>query len=484
MALSRRIRRNVVDLLDSSTTIPFGERMFAAAPPAPATVFIEVPFEFTSREYACMLLHIAAGIEHALMVQYLYAGYSLGGAQVPADKAALVRQWQEAVLGIAKEEMGHLMTVQNLLRCVGGSLTLDRGDFPWDSDFYPFDFRLEPLTRKSLAKYVITESPDDGSFSGAEAELIRKLAEEDSDGKPVNRVGALYDRLIAIFQDPQMIPDSAFRDETFLYQANWDEWGRGHRVDSKHPATPGTADMLVMPVSSRSDAVKALQAVATQGESPVSAEGTASHFARFLKIFRGFPEKAEWYPARNVAVNPVTVRHPDRPDNPPGTTPISNEEASLWAHLLNVRYRNLLTTLLHTFHYPNQLVEASQFTPRGLLIHATFGEMYNLRTISEILMGMPVAKAGGQTTKNGRGPVLAGPPFQMPYNLTLPTDPVDRWNLQLELLRASGVLIEKLADVKKSPHQVYLGLLKKTDAETMDRIETVLDALPQPCQIY
>lgn len=231
MALSRRIRRHVVDLLHSSTTIPFGESIFAAAASAPAAALIEVPFEYTSREYACMLLHIAAGIEHALMVQYLYAGYSLGGAQVPADKAALVRQWQEAVLGIAKEEMGHLMTVQNLLRCVGGSLTLDRGDFPWDSDFYPFDFRLEPLTRKSLAKYVITESPDDGSFSGAEAELIRKLAEEDSDGKPVNRVGALYDRLIAIFQHPQMIPDSAFRDETFLYQANWDEWGRGHRVE-------------------------------------------------------------------------------------------------------------------------------------------------------------------------------------------------------------------------------------------------------------
>ena len=180
MALTKRVRRHILDLLDSSTTIPFGENNVAAAAAAvPKTPPIDVPFEFTAREYACMLLHIAAGIEHVLMVQYLYAGYSLGGPQIPADKAAQVRQWQDVILGIAKEEMGHLMTVQNLLRCVGGTLSLDRGDYPWDSEFYPFAFRLEPLTRKSLAKYVVTESPDDGSFHGPEADAIRKLAEED-----------------------------------------------------------------------------------------------------------------------------------------------------------------------------------------------------------------------------------------------------------------------------------------------------------------
>jgi hypothetical protein len=45
----------------------------AAAPPqAP-------PPEFTWRDYAVFLLTIAAQIEHSLMVQYLYASYSLGG---------------------------------------------------------------------------------------------------------------------------------------------------------------------------------------------------------------------------------------------------------------------------------------------------------------------------------------------------------------------------------------------------------------------
>jgi hypothetical protein len=48
-----------------------------------------------------------------------------------------VRCWQEVILGIAKEEMAHLITVQNVLRLIGGPLNLDRNDYPWDAPFYP-----------------------------------------------------------------------------------------------------------------------------------------------------------------------------------------------------------------------------------------------------------------------------------------------------------------------------------------------------------
>jgi hypothetical protein len=48
-----------------------------------------------------------------------------------------VRCRQEVILGIAKEEMAHLITVQNVLRLIGGPLNLDRNDYPWDAPFYP-----------------------------------------------------------------------------------------------------------------------------------------------------------------------------------------------------------------------------------------------------------------------------------------------------------------------------------------------------------
>ena len=89
---------------------PRPERSFeAAAPESP-------PPEFSPTDYVHFLLYIDAEIEHGLMVQYLYAAYSLGGPQVPERFRAMIRGWQEVIIGIAKEEMGHLLSVQNILQ--------------------------------------------------------------------------------------------------------------------------------------------------------------------------------------------------------------------------------------------------------------------------------------------------------------------------------------------------------------------------------
>ncbi len=198
-----------------------------------------LPRELTPRGYTILLLYVAAEIEHVLMVQYLYAAYSLGGPQVPAEERDRVARWREVILGIAKEEMGHLLTVQNLLRCLGGPLNLDREDYPWDSEYYPFPFRLEPLTRKSLAKYVYAESPGPDQWKGPEADEIKKLAEEETGGEPIHRVGELYTQLEMLFADHDALKDADFRGSTFPFQANWDEWGRGYQAGAG--ATPRAA---------------------------------------------------------------------------------------------------------------------------------------------------------------------------------------------------------------------------------------------------
>src|SRR6187402_221345 len=82
------------------------------------------------KDKAEILLHSAAEIEHALLVQYLYAAYSLkGDAELsdPAQRSA-TSTWRRAILGIAKEEMGHLMSVQNLLLFTGLQLNFERED--------------------------------------------------------------------------------------------------------------------------------------------------------------------------------------------------------------------------------------------------------------------------------------------------------------------------------------------------------------------
>ena len=106
----------------------------------PHFVGLEKPPQLSWYDYAIMLLQIGASIEHALMVQYLYAAYSLRDKPEQAT-------WRKSLLTIAREEMGHLLTVQNILTLMGGAFNLDRGDYPWDVPFEACPFRLERLTQ-------------------------------------------------------------------------------------------------------------------------------------------------------------------------------------------------------------------------------------------------------------------------------------------------------------------------------------------------
>jgi hypothetical protein len=436
---------------------------------------MSIPLEFSPHQYAVLLLHIAAEIEHALMVEYLYAAYSLGGAQVPEARRRDVAMWQEIIAGIAKEEMGHLMTVQNLLRCIGGPLNLDREDYPWDSEFLPFPFRLEPLTRASLARFIVAESPD--GWQGDEADTIRELARQgiDEDVK-LNRVGELYAVLEKLFADSSLIPDSEFRAETLPYQATFDEWGRGYRSGARGHVQGGgpvgTPNVLLLPISGRTEALAALKAISIQGEAcPDDDPEAISHFARFLDIFQHFPEQETW-PSRPAPINPGVFPDlaNDGDEEAPATiTPITHPEARLWASLCNIRYQMLLTSLLHTFDFAGNLSPSSAMTPRGLLIHSTFGEMYNLRVVSTILMQTPLAAGDEQ--------LVAGPPFQMPYTLDLPLDEADRWRVHLDLLQSSQCLIDALLEQAPMERHDYLRALRGGD----DRLAVSIGQIIHGC---
>ena len=102
----------------------------------------------------------------------------VGGAAVTGDRHESARHWREVILGIAKEEMGHLITVQNILRLIGGPLHLEREDYPFRSDFYPFYFKLEPATKDSLAKYVVAEAPAEWLTTKEAAPIVERVHRE------------------------------------------------------------------------------------------------------------------------------------------------------------------------------------------------------------------------------------------------------------------------------------------------------------------
>ena len=99
---------------------------------------------------------MAAAIEHSLMVQYLYAAYS-ADVVIAAGTFPDAALWQQQLLTVAREEMGHLMTVQNALRLIGAEPNWKREDIPWDGPYYPFPMEFEPFTFIAIEKYVYAE---------------------------------------------------------------------------------------------------------------------------------------------------------------------------------------------------------------------------------------------------------------------------------------------------------------------------------------
>jgi hypothetical protein len=425
---------------------------------------LEIDFIAAPREHAIYLLHVGAEVEHALMVQYLFAAYSLGGPQItdPANREKAHR-WRQTIANIAQQEMGHLVTVENLLQLIGGPLSFERQEFPAPAMLYPFDFTLQPLTRRSLAEYVLAEMPDEHVIK--ELKLTEQIAEVkkaaggDTGSTKVNRVGRIYDAITKLFtipgqgkqpvaKNPHFIASADIESSSLRYQASFGEWGLG------------STETLVLAAGNRPDALTALQKVSEQGEGSTIGNLPESHFGRFLSIFEEFPANGEWTPARDVAVNPST-REGD------GLSFITNRVARHWAALANLRYRMLLMYLLHAFHTqasPSPVARG----PRGLLISWAFGEMYNMRSISDILMALPLLEQ-----PDGH---FAGPPFEMPYTLALADREPDRWRLHRDLLAASHQHISKLLELGNAAHREYLLGLANADLRALQQTEPLIGA--------
>ncbi|MFO0613384.1 MAG: ferritin-like domain-containing protein [Polyangiaceae bacterium] len=494
--MSERTHRHVV--ADAATAprprraAPEKERAAKKKPTKPRphghTELPPQPAEMSGRDYLIMLLHIGAEIEHALMVEYLYAAYSLGGSGVGA-RGDTVREWQDQFVTVAREEMGHLLTVQNALLLVGGPVSFERDDYPWSSPFCSFDFELEPLTLGSLAKYVYTEMPPPESLEREEDKETVAAVEKLVGSFARAPVGELYERIIELVSDPRVIPDSAFQAGSYAHQMNWDEWGRGYRPDShkpyaKNPDVPPPharrATVIVEKCATRTELVSTLREIASQGEAEhlrSNAKSEASHFDRFAHMFRAYQailaEDPAFVPARRVPKNPVVA--PDEAYAPRGAAAITCEESRAWASLFNVRYRMLLTLLTSACSGPRDM-PALLTVRRAPLIARIFGEMYNLKAIANVLVRLPLG--------DPKKPERAGPPFQMPYTLVPPAPEANFWRLQRDLLATSGTMVDDLLDRagRAGTHLPadglhYLRALRETDAASAAWIDLVLAEL-------
>ena len=422
--------------------------------------------ELTWWDWTVFLLHTAAEVEHALMVQYLYALYSLGeppfrGSKVPINAEELVRRWRSNLLTISQQEMAHFATVQNLLRFIGGPLNFEREDFPFRNFLYPFKFHLEPLSKTSLAKYVSAEMPK----STDDPSLIQQIvcrATGYNEELPMNRVGELYEQLISLFKSHDKILDQNLRPDTAVkLQAKSNDWF-------------GFGRLLVKQISSREDALRALEEISEQGEGLRKPSGNeslsdSSHFEIFLRMYKEYPEtdkeiaEIDWIPTRPVPFNPTTSPH-DSVNSASDNSRITNDLSLLWAHLFNVRYRMLLMYLFHAFELEGPMIVNGEKTIRGYLRDWTFNEMRGqsssrlsgLSGLARMLVSLPLR--GNGLANDEQIELVSAPPFELPYTLALPDRNEDRWQLHLSLISTSSELIKEIRN-KSGDDQILVELL-------------------------
>ncbi len=276
----RRVPRSAPDFALEGVTVELTD--------ANSVTVIAKPEDFSWRSWAVFLLHTGAEVEHSLLVQYLYAAYSIRPS-APRRPSPNRATWIRALVKIAKEEMGHLLTVQNIS---GPSrpLNLEREDFPFRSKLYPFPFRLERLTRMSLAKYVLAEMPPEGVpesvLPKTEKEQLIQLASLDNGGDGINQVGLLYDTIRHALT--QLTTDQFHSDITGgpAFQSGANDWQGSTSEDPTN-----VAGIKTIVVTDQQSALSAVDVIARQGEGAGGADLANAHFKRFLDIYRQFPRK-------------------------------------------------------------------------------------------------------------------------------------------------------------------------------------------------
>ena len=253
------------------------------------------------------LLHEAAEVEHSLMIQYLYAAFSVKksyqkivGFGAPSSNE---------LLGVAIQEMQHLGKVNQLLVALGATPNLTREDFPYEPQIYPFTFNLEPLSYGSLAKYVWTESPPEATdLDKVKNENDRVFCRDleralGTDSRP-NYIGSLYDSLITVLKELDSLNEKNIPD--------LQPW------------------------------ITVMHTIKTQGE--------VEHFRFFKRLFTGVhegfggvpdvwnrPVSDPLYPVNQVLVNPTAYRGHDRQ--------IQDPQSLNLAWLGNLHYWIILTLL-------------------------------------------------------------------------------------------------------------------------------------------
>lgn len=362
----------------------------------------------SAEDEAWLLLKAAAEIEHALLIQYLYAAISLRDTP------------RKTLINVAIQEMSHLLAVQNLLLFLGKSPYLARQDGAPNPDVDPFPFGLKSFQHKeTLERFVLAEMPVMETLSHDEFAIIAEIRKRLDPDSKFHRVGVLYGRIYWLFQTSSA-PEGDWKDvsnmadigqlpqwhigtfggaATFATtQASRSEQGpRPDGNDGQIWFQDKSGDGAFGTIDSRETALRTIYAIAVQGEG-LATPGTNSHYHTFFNTLKkhGQLGRSDFFAV---------------PDNPgmsagDGRTEVSDPLARAMCELLNNRYQILLVCLAAALRCSR--TDAGENQRRQKLAFWAFFEMkFSIPTISAAIVGQPCKKDGDADE------LCAGPTFEL-----------------------------------------------------------------------
>jgi len=400
------------------------------------------------REALIYTLGKAAELEHLIMLQYLFAAFSLKQTTregLSEEQLTAVQGWRRTLLSIGEQEMLHLALVQNLLTAVGAAPRLARPNFPLPPSSYPAGVRIEllPFGEVALRHFAFLERPEGMAVDDAQGfealaeaaalphdeadEIVPHLQEFDTIGQLYRSIQVGLEHLEGRLGPGRLFigpPDAQATEEHF----RWEE---------------------LIAVTDLPSAHRAIDTIVEQGEG-ARGEWRDAHFGRLLGILDEYLAIRQADPAFEPA-RPVVAANVRPQATGAGVPIITDPGTTRSMDLLNVVYEVLLQLLsryfAHTDETPEQL---------AVLADASVGLMYAaIKPLGSVVTTLPV----GMDLPG----VTAGPGFELFYQVDylLPHREA-AWILMEERLRDAAAfavrcgqactpaLMEPLAQVAKA----------------------------------
>ncbi|BAZ45323.1 hypothetical protein NIES4102_23440 [Chondrocystis sp. NIES-4102] len=394
-----------------------------------------------SREQIFHLLAEAAEIEHTLMCSYLYAAFSLKveDPNFSVQEAEAVKDWYKVILGVAIEEMGHLLSVSNLIVALGGQPHFTRPNFPVSSGYFPSDLvlRLTPFSLETLDHFIFIERPtgieeaDGEGFEGDSSSRKQAYQGLMPNSQDYSTVSHLYE---ALRLNLQAFCDRTSPEMVFIGP-------EGGQIGSEIIKMDGVGC-----ISDLDSAMKAIDSIVEQGEGSPS-DRADSHYHKFqgmkeeyIKLMEVNPEFDAVYP---VAENPV-MRMPAEAE---GKVFIDAHPAAMVLDFANASYGMLLRFLVQSY-----TKSGTEQREKKLLVNAAIEMMHVLDKAAKELVKLPASKKNSD--------VHAGITFTM-------LDSIEPF---------IGGVVEKTLIVERLT-QLAAGARKMKGSSGMSAIATKLDKL-------